>query len=310
MLIVCPSCASSYSLTREQLGSGRKLKCASCRHQWVARAEDALPEAGEEPVVAVTTEVPGVGDVPEISTQASSSRPADEATEPTPDAAPAKASKEPARRGRSGARGREKVSLKARVAGAIAALRKIPPAAAVPAILSILIIAAIVERKPIVRALPQTARLYAAIGLPVNLRGLAFQDVRSEIVTDRDQSILVVEGTIKAIAAGTTEIPPLQVSVRGAEGQDVYSWTAEAPVLMLKAGESTPFRARLVAPPAEGRDVVIRFAGRDPHANPAESPAAAPAHAPPAHEPAKAATEPPSGGSHGDAAGGHAGSHP
>src|SRR5690348_8286952 len=50
MLIVCPSCASSYSLTSEQLGAGRSLRCAKCRHTWHATPADAL----DEPVDAVT----------------------------------------------------------------------------------------------------------------------------------------------------------------------------------------------------------------------------------------------------------------
>ena len=259
MLIVCPSCASSYSLTAEQLGAGRKLRCATCRHQWLATPEDALPEPGDEPVQVA---IPDFEKIPEIAAEVRSHREDIEAaTAPSvaPEPPPAKPGKAPkARRAR-----RPGVPLRQRLAAVKEKLRRVPPPAAAVIALVVLAGIAIVERKPIVRLMPQTARLFAAIGLPVNLRGLTIEGVKTELVADAAQTILVVEGTVKAVGAGTVEVPPLQLSVRGADGQEVYSWTAEAASLSLRQGEMAPFRARLVAPPAEGRDVVIRFAGRE-----------------------------------------------
>jgi hypothetical protein len=157
------------------------------------------------------------------------------------------------------------VPLKQRLASLAGTVRKVPPAAAAVIALLVLLGVAVTQRKPIVKLMPQTARLFAAIGLPVNLRGLAIEGVKSELVADAAQTILVVEGTVRAIGSGTIEVPPLQLAVRGADGQEVYSWTAEPASMSLRQGESAPFRARLVAPPAEGRDVVIRFAGRESH---------------------------------------------
>lgn len=257
MLIVCPSCASSYSLTAEQLGAGRKLRCASCRHQWLATPEDALPEPGDGPVPVVT---PEPEPIPEIAAEVSSRRDGDlEAiASPSPPGPPAKAAWARRRLGPS-------VPLKQRLAAVARTVRKVPPAAAAVIALLVLSGVAVTQRKPIVKLMPQTARLFAAIGLPVNLRGLAIEGVKSELVADAAQTILVVEGTVRAIGSGTIEVPPLQLAVRGADGQEVYSWTAEPASMSLRQGESAPFRARLVAPPAEGRDVVIRFAGRESH---------------------------------------------
>ena len=47
---------------------------------------------------------------------------------------------------------------------------------------------------------PQTASLYAAIGLPVNLRGLAFANVTTAKETNDGVPVLLVEGTIVSIA--------------------------------------------------------------------------------------------------------------
>ncbi|WP_293860217.1 zinc-ribbon domain-containing protein [uncultured Alsobacter sp.] len=259
MLIVCPSCASSYSLTAEQLGAGRKLRCAACRHQWLATPEDALPEPGDGPVpvVAAATEP-----APEIAAEVLSHR-EDMGQEPIVAAEPAPVkTKKPPRARRAPF---PRAQLKQRLAALATRIRRVPPAAAAVIALVVLAGLAVAQRKAIVRVMPQTARLFAAIGLPVNLRGLTIEGVKSELVADAAQTILVVEGTVRAVASGNVEVPPLQLSIRGADGQEVYSWTAEAGNSALRQGETAPFRARLVAPPAEGRDVVIRFAGRESH---------------------------------------------
>ena len=51
-------------------------------------------------------------------------------------------------------------------------------------------------RSTVVRWLPQTASLYAAIGLPVNLRSLIFTNVSTERETHDGVEVLLVQGTI------------------------------------------------------------------------------------------------------------------
>jgi predicted Zn finger-like uncharacterized protein len=46
MLIVCPSCASEYTIDPAKLGAdGRRLKCASCRNIWFCRADGTAGDA-------------------------------------------------------------------------------------------------------------------------------------------------------------------------------------------------------------------------------------------------------------------------
>ena len=42
-------------------------------------------------------------------------------------------------------------------------------------------------------------------------------------------------------------------------GGEIYVWTAKAPKISLNARERVPFRARLAAPPAGVRDVLVKF---------------------------------------------------
>ena len=118
---------------------------------------------------------------------------------------------------------------------------------------------AVAARDAIVRHAPATARLYAAIGLPVNLRGLDLRHVTSTLAGEGAQRVLAVEGEIANLAATETAVPPLGVAVRGADARDIYSWTASPPKPRLAPGEIVPFRARLAAPPEGARDAVVRF---------------------------------------------------
>ncbi len=117
-------------------------------------------------------------------------------------------------------------------------------------------------RADLVRLLPQTASLYAAIGLSVNLRGLAFTDLRNETETQDGVQVLVVEGTIASTATRAVDVPRLRFAVRNGSGQEIYAWTALPPKSVLAPGETTTFRSRLASPPRETREVLVRFFNR------------------------------------------------
>jgi len=113
-----------------------------------------------------------------------------------------------------------------------------------------------------VRAAPSLASLYSAFGLPVNVRGLAIQDVSSSELTDEGAPLLLVKGSIASLARTAVDVPRLRVAVLAADGRELYAWTTMAARAKLAPGETTTFRARLASPPAEGRTVAVRFLGR------------------------------------------------
>ncbi|MEI7805959.1 MAG: MJ0042-type zinc finger domain-containing protein [Hyphomicrobiales bacterium] len=114
-------------------------------------------------------------------------------------------------------------------------------------------------RADVVRMLPQTASLYAAIGLPVNLRGLSFEDVKITKETHDGVDVLVVEGSILASSRKPVEVPRLRFAVRNAAGLEIYSWTMQPTRSILGAGEAMAFRSRLASPPPGANDVLVRF---------------------------------------------------
>jgi predicted Zn finger-like uncharacterized protein len=133
------------------------------------------------------------------------------------------------------------------------------------AILVLLIIDAIVVcwRTDFVRAMPQTASFYAAIGLPVNLRGLDFDSLATSTEQHEGVPILVVQGNVVNDTNKTEDVPHVRFAVRNAAHQEIYSWTAVAARTMLPSGEAVAFRSRLASPPPDAHDVLVRFVTRN-----------------------------------------------
>jgi hypothetical protein len=125
-----------------------------------------------------------------------------------------------------------------------------------------LVVAAIAARAAVVRVIPDLAGLYAAVGLPVNLRGIEFRDVRTSSETQDGMAVLVIEGEVANIAKHAVEVPRVRLAVLGTAGQELYSWTALLSRSTLSEDEIVSFRSRLASPPPEGREVLVRFLTR------------------------------------------------
>jgi hypothetical protein len=139
------------------------------------------------------------------------------------------------------------------------------PRIGLPAAILALVAAAstlVAGRSEIVRHAPQTASLYAAIGLPVNLRALVFSGVKTARENHDGVPVLVVEGNIVSNAAKPVEVPQLHFAIRNPGGLEIYRWTALPDRPMLAPGEQMAFRSRLAAPPTESSEVMVRFLGR------------------------------------------------
>jgi hypothetical protein len=120
---------------------------------------------------------------------------------------------------------------------------------------------AIAARSAIVRAAPGTAVAYASLGMPVNLRGLAIEGVRATISesAEGDRELLVT-GEIVNLRKAETPVLDLRLALRGEDQRKLYVWTARKPKSRLGLHERVAFRARLAAPPAGVRDVLVKFA--------------------------------------------------
>jgi predicted Zn finger-like uncharacterized protein len=117
-------------------------------------------------------------------------------------------------------------------------------------------------REAVVRRFPDLAGLYGIIGLEVNLRGLAFLDVRTFRELDGSTPVLVVDGVIENVSDSDRPVPRLRFGLRSTSGREVYAWTMEPAVQTLEPGGRTNFRSRLPAPPEAATDVQVRFTDR------------------------------------------------
>jgi hypothetical protein len=100
-----------------------------------------------------------------------------------------------------------------------------------------LIDAAIIgSRADLVWAMPQTASFFAALGLPVNLRGVHFDRLAATAERRDGEPVLVVQGAIRNSTAESADVPLLRFAIRNAEHQEIYSWAAAPTHERLSAG--------------------------------------------------------------------------
>jgi hypothetical protein len=123
----------------------------------------------------------------------------------------------------------------------------------------ILVVAALAKPRTVVRLLPRTAAVYAALGLAVNLRGFDFEHVTARFEEAGGGRFLAVEGILRNVARQGRDPPRLRLTLSDANGRSIYFWTASSGIKGLPAGEAAPFRARLAAPPLEAQAVTVDF---------------------------------------------------
>jgi predicted Zn finger-like uncharacterized protein len=293
MLIVCPTCTTAYQIKLAALGdAGRTVRCASCKNTWFATPDSAIMEeavpapakaqagaaapGGEPPAddfgealpsdFAVETAAPiddpaaaeeaaralAVMDAPPLA-------PTDETSETGPSAskfdpgAPEDVETIAARRARHSLTDRKQKRT---------ALQRIFSIPTLIVLLVAVLLAALNWRVALVRQAPQTASLFSMLGMPVNLRGLSFMDVKSRGEFVDGAMVLVIEGTIVNLTPRALEVPRLRFGLRNGAGHEVYAWTALPSKTTLGSGDGLAFRTRLASPPADGRDVIVRFFSR------------------------------------------------
>ena len=284
MLIVCPNCSTSYAIDPTSLGSaGRTVRCARCKGTWFADGAKPEPEltavdagaaaegtftgvlrpdhpvnssgvevehrpAGDEAGDSfVTPEPPTAAETPATVVDAPSVVPSIEPSANSPDEADADEIENfAARRKRLQARRKQ--------------ARRSSRWTAIILVLFAFNVALVGARSEVVRFFPQTASLFAAVGLPVNLRNLKFENMRISKEAQEGLSSLIVEGSIISVTNRPVEVPRLRFAARDTAGQEVYTWTALPSRSILGPGEKLDVRSRFVSPPDNAVDVMVRFA--------------------------------------------------
>ncbi len=298
MLIVCPSCATSYTIDPAALGpAGRTVRCARCKVTWFAGGPKAAPELTEfvgDVIAEAETQTAGGGQaeqpqpdpaaaggddfgaesvvpIGEVKSETGAGDgeadlpqppPALEAVVDSPSLVPP-AGHEHLPDAVIDETDNEDIESYAARRQRLAVRRKEKRRSsrwtALVLVLLAINVAVIGGRDEVVRALPQTASFFATIGLPVNLRHLKFENVKILKDAQDGVNVLIVEGTIVSSANKPVTVPRLRFAARDAAGQDIYTWTALPSRSILGPGEHLEFRSRLASPPANALTVMVRF---------------------------------------------------
>jgi predicted Zn finger-like uncharacterized protein len=266
MQIVCPNCETSYDVQPSTLGpSGRTVRCVRCRETWLARVDDmaradALVEAAEDigwdravdqeatagdaPQETADHEVPQIESPPLVHDASPNQDWTVQARDEAPPARPAPSRSAGLRRFAFGSGPAKNVKFS-------------PPMAI--AAMAALALALIIWRNDVVRLLPQTAAFFQYTGLAVNLRNLAFEDVRVTTETVNGSKVFVIEGAIAPTSRKAVEIPRLRFVVQDARGADIYAWNSVVDQAVIQPGERVAFKSRLASAPADAHSLVVRF---------------------------------------------------
>lgn len=277
MQIICPHCTTSYAVDPAKFGaSGRTVRCARCHETWLARPEEMAVtasahagSAGHDGWDQPAADNDGWGgnatphvESPSIASGWPESGDAAYANDETDTDWP---SEEP-EGGRKLPQLMRSIARPAWLMDSLAYVKAHPPVH-LPAVnlniacgvMAALTMALIFWRGDVVRLMPQTAGFFQLVGLPVNLRGLVFADMKISSETVNGKPVLVIEGAIHDVARKPIDLPRLRFIVRDAHGAEIYAWNSLLEQSRLNPGEKIWFKSRLASPPAEGREIAVRF---------------------------------------------------
>jgi predicted Zn finger-like uncharacterized protein len=241
MILTCPSCSTRYQADSARFVSpGRNVRCAKCGHVWFQSAPDVEPEPEPvlEPVEATPRPepVPSVPDADMPTALGSAVQPA----QPKPE--------------RQAARKR----VKRRASNGVLA-----DAIAWAALIFLAVTigwAAVQYRQTIVELWPGVAPLYEVVGLPVETEGIALVDIAYQHEVEDGLPVLAVTGKIVNVSDRELPVPIIRVMLSDEAQHEIYHWMFDAGVPNLEPGAERPFVTRLSSPPAEARNLNIRFA--------------------------------------------------
>jgi len=287
VIIACPHCSTRYQVPSETLGSaGRKVACAHCGQSWMAEPAAAMPvpepddrlfseddereldrsftdeEAALRDVPPAVRQLIPKGEVPppevmrsitEIKAALESRTGKTLSTVAPPEVSSSSAAQKKAQ-------GRLEKRQRAFANGLPAARFRGVLRVAGVGLLVAMIGGGVLFRTDIVRALPDLAGLYAAIGLKVNVVGLDFADVTTMLSRRGGSDVMTVNATIYGVETRRVLVPPVVVTLLGEGGVPVYAWSVAPKQGDLEPGEVIGFSAELASPPREARQVRLSFA--------------------------------------------------
>jgi predicted Zn finger-like uncharacterized protein len=225
MILTCPECATSYFVDDLRIPRlGRMVKCTTCGARWRAfqdrhEPEKAAPE--DDLIVEAPTPEP----------------------EPVDDdidfvAAPVMPARKPEKK-------KTPVGL-AIAAGVLVALGVAGGAA-------------VLMRQQIADAMPATAPVFAAIGLPVNTLGLVL-DAKATPMTQGGRPVWSVTGSVRNVRDEAVVSPPIRLTLLNAGGEELATMVAQTQNARVPPGATRYFAITMPNPPSGGAKMKVDLA--------------------------------------------------
>ncbi len=240
MILTCPQCQTRYQTDAAQFSpAGRKVRCAKCGTVW----HQSPPEPEPEPVP-----VP----IPARAAAATvAAAPNTYMAPPSAFAAPAGGYAPPPPQPRTEMRSPTAWVENLAIAGGWAGL---------VAIILVIGWTSLRFKQEIATLWPQSSSVYAALGVPVNTRGIEFTGVSYQRQVEDGQVVLAVSGRLVNISARELAVPAIVVTVTDSAQHELYHWTFNASRPTLRPGQTLSFLTRLSSPPPGARHLQLRFA--------------------------------------------------
>lgn len=231
MTLTCPLCGTRYRVDERDLAgpSGRTVRCANCGHAWHEAAAGGRRADG-----------------PATHREAAREAPASKSTTraaPKLEISPRPLPGPPAQTSR-------RRSAAAAWTMLIALLM----------LVAIAVLAAVAWRRQLAGLWPPAARLYAAVGMPVEARGAGL--VIGKIAPSRISDGLMIDGEIANLGGAPQDVPRLRVALQDAADKEVQFEIVEPPKPRLQPGEVAHFATPFKHPDDAATGVVVTFAPR------------------------------------------------
>ncbi|MCF6292206.1 MAG: zinc-ribbon domain-containing protein [Robiginitomaculum sp.] len=239
MILTCPNCSMRYSASSTAIGGeGRKVRCASCGHNWQVDASGE--EKPTEELFLATKAAPASAE--ESKSEEQSTPEQEQQVRKDPKVAQAIRARREAER-------QHKKLIKQRViwGGTIAAV-------------ILLFVGSWVFKADMVRIWPKTASIYSALGAKVNIVGLEVHDITAVRKIRGGTSVLQISGTVVNISKRKQQVPLLTAEILDDKDQPVFSWLVETKTKELDKGEKFSFTTDFREPPVGALRVIVMFA--------------------------------------------------
>lgn len=265
VIIACPQCGTRYQLDRAVLGEhGRIVQCAKCQHEWEARAPELPPQVEADAIFEDAEALLDAQFAREAAAAAAFGQGSPAADLRSAIAPRPRVDPDSAQRAEAALLHRHKQAFSRRrqTLHRQLPLARFRSAARVAAVggLVLLVAGGVVWRQPLVEQFPDLAGVYAMAGLPVNVVGLEFADVRTLETLSEGSVVLTVSGRIVQVSDRLVSVPAVVVTLLGKDGSSLYEWSVTPDAHDLAPGEAVAFETRLTRPPPGAERLRLSFA--------------------------------------------------